>query len=249
MAMSPRLLRPRASGVFSPKSIASLEHWWDASDSSSVTLNGTTVSSWANKSIGPALAQGTAAAQPTYQLSHVNGKNALTFDGGDVLSGVYSQTLGNNTVVMVAREDVAVNFSGLFSYYPATGNDNANANAWLAQFATTDNVLVLGSASFEVLYPGSATLPLSVITLRRQIDAGDRQMLRTNGITRATNVSATTGTAAGILFGGRFQSGAISGSFRSRITLCEVCAWSRQLSASEYETVERYLARKWGITL
>ena len=249
MAMNPRLLRPTPSG-FNPRAIAGLVGWWDANDSSTITLNSTTVSEWRDKSgAGVALTQGTAAAQPTYQTAYVNGKNAMTFDGGDVLSAATSVTLGDNTVIIVAREDSGVNFSGLFAYYPASGNDNANADAWLLNFSTTTNLLILGSGNFEVTYAGSGTVPLSVVTIRRQAAAGDRQTLRTNGVTRGTNASASTGTAAGILLGGRFQSGVISGSFRAQITLCEVLAWNRALSASEYQTVERAMGRKWGITI
>jgi hypothetical protein len=248
-AMNPRLLRPIASGGFNPKSIAGLVGWWDASDSSTITLNSTTVSEWRDKSgVGVALTQGTAAAQPTYQTAYVNGKNAMTFDGGDVLSAATSVTLGDNTVIIVAREDADVTFSGLFGYYPASGSDNGNANAWFLEFGL--NILLkLESNGFVINYTAAGQLPLSVITIRRQVAVGDRQLLRTNAVSRGTNANASTGTAAGILLGGRFQSGLISGSFRSQMTLCEILAWDRALSVSEYETVERAMASKWGISL
>jgi len=249
MAMNPRLLRPTPTG-FNPKTISGLVGWWDASDSSTITLNSTTVNEWRDKSgAGVALTQGTAAAQPTYQTAYVNGKNALTFDGGDVLSGAQSVALGDNTVIVVVREDTSVNFSGIFNYYPPSGSDGGNANAWFLDFGGADNLLKLTSGTFEANYAGSGTLPLSVVTMRRQVAAGDRQLTRTNGTNRATNSSAPTGTAAGILLSGRFQSGAISASFRAQMTLCEVLAWNRALTASEYQTVERAMGRKWGITI
>jgi hypothetical protein len=249
MAMNPRLLRPTATG-FNPKTISGLVGWWDANDSSTITLNSTTVSEWRDKSgVGVALTQGTAAEQPTYQTAYVNGKNAMTFDGGDVLSAATSVTLADNTVIVVAREDANVNFAGVFVYYPASGNDNSNANAWLLEMQATTTLLRLGASTFTIDYAGTGTLPLSVITIRRQTAAGDRQTLRTNGVTRGTNASESTGTAAGILLGGRFQSGVISASFRAQMTLCEVLAWNRALSVSEYQTVERAMGRKWGMTV
>jgi len=246
-AMNPRLLRPLASG-FNPKSIAGLSGWWDASDSSTITLNSTTVSEWRDKSgAGVALTQGTAAAQPTYQAAYVNGKNALAFDGGDVLSAATSVTLGDNTVITVVREDAAAGFSGVFSYYPPSGNDNGNANAWLIETRDNTAFLRLQSENYTVDYSGAGTLPLSVITIRRQIAAGDRQTLRTNGVTRGTSASASEGTAAGVLLGGRFQSGAISVQYRSQMTLCEVLSWDRALTLEEYQKIEGYLAWKWGL--
>lgn len=63
MSMSPRLLRPRDS--FGPRNIAGLQLWLDASDSSTMTMNGTTVSEWRSKAGTIALTQSTASAQPT----------------------------------------------------------------------------------------------------------------------------------------------------------------------------------------
>ncbi len=42
MPMSPRLLRPRATG-FNPKSISGLKLWLDVANTSSLTFNGSTV--------------------------------------------------------------------------------------------------------------------------------------------------------------------------------------------------------------
>jgi len=80
MGMSPRLLRPRATG-FSPRSIAGLYSWYDASQSSQVTLNGSTVSEWKDIVGGRHLSQGTAAAQPAYTTTGQNGRNCITYFG------------------------------------------------------------------------------------------------------------------------------------------------------------------------
>lgn len=59
-----------------------LQLWLDASDSSSVTLNGSTVSQWNDKSgNGNHATQTTAANQPTYTSAGLNGFNVITFDG------------------------------------------------------------------------------------------------------------------------------------------------------------------------
>ena len=81
MAMSPRLLRPRATG-FNPRSISGLAAWYDASAASSITLNGSTVSQWADLSgNGRNQSQATAASQPTYNATGLNGKGTLTTTG------------------------------------------------------------------------------------------------------------------------------------------------------------------------
>ncbi len=242
--------------VTDPRDIAGCVGWWDASDASTLfaadtgtTLATTTVGRWADKSTAAIdLIQPTSGSRPTATAAAVNGRSALTFDGTDFLSAATSVALGDNTVIMVVREDVAVAYSGLFAYYPATGNDNSNANGWVADLQLSDNIITLNSGASSATWTGVTTLPLSVVTLRRQIAAGDRQMIRANGVTQAVNASASTGTAAGILIGGRFQSGAVDTLYRARITLCEVVRWDRALSAAEYARVEAYLATKWGIS-
>jgi hypothetical protein len=247
MAMSPRLLRPRATG-FNPKSIAGLANWWDAADSSTVTLNGATVSSWANKGGGPALAQGTAGAQPTYTTAGVNGKNVLTFDGGDVLSASASYSTQSSTIFMVVRENAAVNFAGFFVLTPPSGNDNGNNDSILIEQATTDSVVVVqrGISQFPVL-SGAGVLPLSVMTVRAQAVG---LLLRTNGSVAANNTANNfSGTSTGVLVGGRYQSGAISGSFRANMTACEILHYTSSLSDADISRIERALGQKWGITV
>lgn len=58
--------------------------WFDAMESSSVILNGTTVSQWRDISgNGRHATQATKANQPTYTPNGLNGKPVLTFDGVD----------------------------------------------------------------------------------------------------------------------------------------------------------------------
>lgn len=84
MAMNNRLLRPKASGTWTPARETGLQFWLDANDSSTITLNGSNVSEWRDKSgNGRHATQGTAISQPLYVLAGQNGKNLVTFDGSD----------------------------------------------------------------------------------------------------------------------------------------------------------------------
>lgn len=247
MSMSPRLLRPRATG-FSPRSISGLANWWDASASSTVTLNGTTVASWANRASGPALAQSTAGAQPTYTTAGVNGKNVLTFDGGDVLSASATYSTQSNTIFLVVRENQQVNYAGVFALTPASGNDNGNNNAILIEQATGDSVVVVHRGATQISsLSGAGVLPLSVMTVRAQAVG---LLLRTNGVVAADNTANNfSGTSTGVLVGGRYQSGAISGSFRANMTVCEILHYTASLSDADISRIERALGQKWGIAV
>lgn len=58
--------------------------WLDAADASTVTLNGSTVSQWRDKSGNSRHAsQATAVNQPTYAAAGQNSQNVLTFDGSN----------------------------------------------------------------------------------------------------------------------------------------------------------------------
>ena len=58
--------------------------WLDAADASTITLNGSTVSQWRDRSgNGRHVAQATAVKQPTYTLAAQNNLNVLSFDGNN----------------------------------------------------------------------------------------------------------------------------------------------------------------------
>lgn len=247
MAMSPRLLRPRASGSFDPRRIASLVNWFDAADESTVTLNGTTVSSWANKSTGPAVTQGTAGSQPTYTTAGVNGRNVLTFDGGDLMTATASYTITTGTMFVVVRENSGVDFSGIFNLRPASGNDQTNTDALFFDFSSSTSLARVNRGTQAASKTGSGLLGLGVVT---GFVTGTSIGIRVDGESTSKNtVSATTGTSSGIIIGGRFQSGSVSNSFRANMTLCEVLHYTAALSVSEMSSVERYLGRKWGVAV
>lgn len=64
--------------------LISADLWLDASDASTVTLNGSTVSQWSDKSGNNRhFTQAIAASQPGYSANQINGYPILTFDGSD----------------------------------------------------------------------------------------------------------------------------------------------------------------------
>ena len=81
---------PAAGGTFIPTDISGCVSWFDADDSSTITI-ATGVSNWADKSGNTASSpydtadfyQLTASAQPVVTSGHINGRDVITFDGGD----------------------------------------------------------------------------------------------------------------------------------------------------------------------
>lgn len=61
--------------------------WYDASDLSTISVSGSSVTQWNDKGTNAAnLTQGTAANRPTSGVTTLNGKNVITFDGADFLA-------------------------------------------------------------------------------------------------------------------------------------------------------------------
>lgn len=107
----PKLWRPSELG-------APLALWLDAEDATTITLNGSTVSQWSDKSgRGNNATQSTAANQPTYSATGYGGKPSLTFDGiNDSLVLPTTGVMGINTAagfyisIAASTSSVAIQF-------------------------------------------------------------------------------------------------------------------------------------------
>ncbi len=229
MAMNPRLLRPLATG-FNPKSIAGLTGWWDANDASTITLNGSNVSQWNDKSgAGRNVSQATALSQPEYLASSLNGKAGINWG---TTPGT-AKRLSRDSVSMTARDHFIV--------------ADWDGGATFSNFET----LVTSGGSIPIGGEASGT------TIFRGFDTFDRMQLNNNAssstalpailnpfVLRATRTSGTS-AATGLHFG-QFATFANRG-WAGKIY--EILIYDSSLSASQAMTVQRYLARKWGITL
>ncbi len=243
--MSPRLLRPRATG-FNPRSLSGLLAWYDPSDASSVTLNGSNISQLADKSgNGRNATQSTAAVQPARVSAVQNGLSVCRFNG----------TTRNDELVVSIPMSSAVTLFWLGT--PTTGKD--------------DTYLVSGSGSGgRPAIISRYTLIVGGLGLRRDYayfgGGGDSAVIATSAsgfsvvaytltdgvsvigyLNGTQTVSATpANTISGLNI---IRLGSASAVAFANADLGEFLVWNRVLSASERQRVERYLGRKWGITV
>ena len=256
MAMNPKLLRPRVSG-FDLRRLSGLVQWYDAADQSTMTLNGTTVSEWRSKVGGVAVSQSTAGAQPTLTQNFYNGRSALTFDGGDVLSNATLPIQQNGfTGAIVFDETTRVSFAGLLVGIPPSGSDNSDAGGfrWSVHegasrptecFAlVSNNIDLRGPLVLETSALGKNVAVATITPSVAGIGSGFMRLQGTAGAEDALYGPPinTTGT----LIGGRYQAGAVSGSFRFNGRILEVAIWNRALTLAEVQTFQQYANRKWG---
>jgi len=288
--MNNRLLRPRASGGFDPRSIAALAAWYDASDSSTITAVSGGVSVWLDKSGNSrTLYQGTANNRPITGTRTIGGLNGLDFDGTNdsLLSGDPALVPANgvNRTVDLQTPRAVTMFGVLFSDAPNSirrwlslqrnrsgepfGNPN-DTGAYMGRHST-------GTATLEVAASaGDATSndQLAKNFIRRTNTsfnssdaeivcgtisaANDTLTIRRNGVDQALTTRLGTGSAANFMSEGsgnhsldvgaiRTADGSISSYWDGVIG--EVLVYLSALTVTQAQAVERYLSRKWGVTL
>jgi hypothetical protein len=235
--MNPRLLVPRASG-FNPKSIAGLSAWFDALDAASITLNGSTVSQWLDKSgSGRTLSQASASQQPSYVTSGISGKPSLELDGTN------HNMSGSSTLI-----------SQPFTVYAVVKSDDTATNRNIMSGGTsgTPPVLAVNSSEFLVLFAGANLAATSgdvkTASVLTGLFDGSSSAGRRNG---TQVVSGNAGTIAWSPTDNGLSLGTFAGGGSQRWDglIGELLLYSGKHTATQLAAIERYLGRKWGITV
>lgn len=255
MAMNNRLLRPRASG-FNPKQIANLGLWLDADDASTITTVSGGVSEWRDKSgSGRVFSQGTANNRPTVATNVFGTKPAIRFDGSnDTLKSTAdaASLLFPATCFIVANKPVSTSDGGLFTHIK-TGADSYNSgDAWVLSTNTNSAAIRVLGATSTTLFPGvGATATLLgkfLVSLRLATNSGVLKN-RTAGLSNTDSSFSFSATPSNNGCGVGFLSALSTDVHYLAGDIAEVLIYSRALSASEESSVEKYLAKKYGLTL
>lgn len=239
MGMSPRLMRPRATGL-NPKTISGLFAWYDASDASSVTLNGTTVSQLNDKSgNGRNLVQGTALSQPAYVSNGINGKPAIAPDGVDD-----NLALSASITAFLPRYVIGVFKPVSDNGGPYLHAGGANDGLGLGQGVTTHdsngyNIVALHDTIAWKASGIAMTQNAGVIISYKYATCVFRSFPYGNAdLADAAIVSATNISLGGYATGNRYTDGYIG----------EVLIYTTVPSASDESRIEKYLGAKWGVS-
>ena len=271
MPMSPRLLRPRATG-FNPRSIVGLYAWYDASATSSVTLNSGNVSEWRDLSGGGRhLSQGTAAQQPAYTNAGQNGKNCLTFSAAG--SG---KRLGAATAADWAFLHNGLSLYGM--YIVASSSGTSGVGQAHSYVSTRGGYNTYNARGFDMVHDfggvaANNNIRTSISAVagmvgRRDMSATGLDVVRcyevlgdpanatstarlafkhsaggTSSATSSANSAEAGDPAAALTIGN-----AASATFPLAGKICEIIFYNRAsaISATESAAVIAYLTRKWG---
>jgi hypothetical protein len=252
MPMNPRLLRPTASG-FDPRRIAGLALWLDGLNSSSITLNSTTVSQWRdlsgnNRHCG----HPTAARQPTRIAK------GISLDGTQSLYGNAGWTADAFTLFVAADINAAGSgtFARIFTQRFAAGVADFQTTVLipLQKHSSTGTNFGVASASFAAPSVVATSNPRPcVYVVTKATGASGQKTVRVNGGTPATGTAgSTTGATAAreYAIGMELNSSGVTNSSGGSVgEVYGVAAYSRLLSEAEITALTRAFGGRYGINV
>jgi hypothetical protein len=227
---------------FSPDSLPGLALWLDAADATTLTLSGSNVTQWRDKS---GLGNTTTAigGSPTYSSNQINLNGSSTY-----LSGPYVNTTTTLTAFVVATVNFSLGNYGEYYRLLSVGTTAApdyNAAAYAAVIIHQPNSTNIGG------YRNGAQNYVSVTTNTRfllvQQYNGSTGQLYLNGSTNTSVGSSGSFSTSSYSIGRDVgnEGGALYSYWPGSIS--EVLLFNVSLTQLERQQVEGYLARKWGI--
>jgi len=237
------------SSFWTPAQLPGLALWLDAADASTITLNGSTVSQWNDKSgNGRNASQATAANQPTYSATGLNGKGTLSFDGTNdsmtILGGsipLHTALSGNNnhSATMLIFPERTSNLPVLFHSPPGSGGYH-----FLFELNSPGFYWIYSSTGPQRVYNSGFTVNTTSFFTANKINAtaGDLYLNGAMQSSFAGNFGATPTLSSAFLLGSYSTP-----SFNYKGKFGEIIFTEFSLSTTDRERLEGYLAWKWGL--
>jgi hypothetical protein len=231
-------------------SMISTALWLDAADASTVTLNGSTVSQWNDKSGNSRhVSQATAAQQPTWNATGLNSKPTLVFDGSnDILLNQNAGSVGVTNISMFV----------VMRYVSASGNDlpfgigSTNSNGQMR------SLFLQGGGTTQ----GFATWASDVSSSSLSADIGGTHHIfeaiqgSVSSVSLFRDGTGATGNPLGfpgssaVTFNGvslGSLQGASVGLYHSNVAISEAILIYSEASTDTRQRIEGYLSHKWGL--
>ena len=232
-----------------PRYVTPCSLWLDAADPQTITLNGSTVSSWSDKSgNGYNATQATSANQPTYDST----SKSLVFNGTTTFLSVNAPNILRNVpgaTVFIVRKYTNITDANTIAFAVSTGVGNARTviGQSVGQSRTGGRRLDADS------YVNSTHSVTTVLTLECFVQdwANASWIVYEQGTTATTALSGTitagnssdtassTGVFVGINASGNTQY--LNGN------IYELIVYPSALSPMQRQVIEGYLASKWGL--
>ena len=239
---------PSLSAVFSPVQLSGCSLWLDGADTSTLTLSGSTVTQWRDKS-GNGYSPSNTSATVTYRATGLNGRPTITNTNAAASTLTYSGTFINRTnctlFVVIQRTGSGTDRSGYICFIPTSGTYDYAGPGGLSWGDGDGGPYQFygGGTGLNQVTGGNPAFPPSVFALSLNNTAGT---MYSNGTVAVTGTVATnSGNAAGFVIANRAYTGLTVGGFPGNIS--EVLVYNSTLTPASRQQIEGYLASKWGL--
>lgn len=225
---------PLYTRPFQPIDIGRCQLWFDAADSSSLTLSGSNVTQWKDKSgNGYHVTQATGSNQPSY----VN--KQLVLNGSQWLQNTTNTTFGDSgTLIAVANSSTN---TGTGCPINIRSSSKLNVGMYLGSQYTP---YFYNSISNHVAGVGGTTTNLSIFINTRNGGVNPQYNINGGTLTTYTGLDPGSYTFVSLIDVGSVENGAIN-KFSGNIA--ELIYYNINLTNAERQQVESYLANKWGL--
>jgi hypothetical protein len=242
--------------------VAGATLWLDAADTTTISLNGSGVSQWNDKSSNAfAFTQGTLANMPQSGTQTINSKNVIDFDGSnDFLTctaaastfnylhnstgytGFFAGQYQTPTVVNIYYNTNQTNLSNIGASLYDNGA-GVVAHDVARGVSGAANATSRGAAGSTIT--NGANFYASVVINNTTATAADRVKIRINGgaeskTNTVTNAASSSNASFALTLG-------TDGSIYTNAYYGEIIFYSGQLSDTDVASVNSYLSAKWGI--
>jgi len=215
------------TSTFIPTSISGCQLWLDGADQStnSMTLSGTSVSLWKDKTGNSTMTLGGTA--PTLST----GPTGVYFPGTGYYSTTYTASPSSETLFIVFNTNASL-YTG---YAPMIGCSATSSRS----FSLQNGSAILGYVSEAVAWGVTTTFSIGTLTLAEGTYTGSTENVTINGGLIVSGSQSFTAGRTSII-------GYSNGSY-FKGWLYEIIAYNSVLSTSNRQKVEAYLAKKWGV--
>lgn len=236
---------PAFTAIFTPKSIGNLSLWLDAADRTTVSLSGSIVSAWYDKS-GNENNATPPIAGPSYNAASKNGMGTLSFNGT-------SAFLNSPCTINTASHSLFV------VHNPVNVNTNSTANdTRILSFQGTAPSFIIFPYNYGqrqgysngYFTPSTVNMPEGDVAGVYQVICANIQSgssaVYNNGTVVSTSASAITTAVSNTLSIGAY--GLVPSQQQYYYgSIAEIIIYNSVLTTSERQQVEGYLAWKWGL--
>ena len=232
---------------FSPRQISGLGLWFDATDSSTITLSSGSLTQWNDKSgNGRNLTAVSGYANATVSSAYQNGLNVFNFSG----NGLYRTAAGNvfyplDVYIVVALKSLTTHVDVLGMGDTSTDNFNSLTFAESAASRWHNGSSGGGRQTIST----SDETSLSFLLIQWSIANGN-YLLRRNStqLIQASRSYSFNNSATSIFqIGYRHTDNVYGTSANFRGYIGEIVAFNNQIGTTQRQQIESYLAQKWGL--